>query len=200
MMIYWFAISLVAYFFLHSLLAAEAVKKWLKSIIPANLYRLVYNLFALLFLWPPVIIYLLLDQHFLIKASPWFSGMGIVLLLTGAAWCWKAMGGYHLGEFTGVYQWKYGKEPAHTRLQVDGLNQYVRHPLYFGTLLIGWGIFLLVPTDALLVTALIMTAYIFIGSLLEERKLTQQFGEAYRLYRQEVPMLLPFGWWRRKNG
>ena len=29
---------------------------------------------------------------------------------------------------------------------------------------------------------------------LEERKLEQQFGDAYRLYRKHVPMLIPFRW------
>jgi protein-S-isoprenylcysteine O-methyltransferase Ste14 len=36
-----------------------------------------------------------------------------------------------------------------------------------------------------------LTVYIPIGIFLEERKLTAEFGEAYKNYRQRTPMLLP---------
>ena len=41
--------------------------------------------------------------------------------------------------------------------------------------------------------------YLFVGSKLEERKLEQQFGEAYRSYQRNVPMLFPFRWKRRRK-
>jgi methanethiol S-methyltransferase len=42
------------------------------------------------------------------------------------------------------------------------------------------------------VTNTVLTAYVIIGTLLEERKLVLEFGEAYIAYQQEVPMLIPF--------
>jgi len=33
-----------------------------------------------------------------------------------------------------------------------------------------------------------------IGSVLEERKLVREFGEEYRAYQRQVPMLVPWKW------
>jgi protein-S-isoprenylcysteine O-methyltransferase Ste14 len=38
----------------------------------------------------------------------------------------------------------------------------------------------------------ILTIYVVIGTVLEEKKLVLEFGDAYRKYQQEVPMLIPF--------
>lgn len=199
MQLFWFAFSIAVYFALHSLLADEWVKKQLTGWLPPRFYRLGYNFFSLVTILPLAYFYLQLEKHFLMNTSPWLTGAGSFVVLAGIIWMWKSMGGYDLAEFTGLYQWKNGREPVHTVLNVSGLNGVIRHPLYFGTLLIAWGIFLAWPTDAVLVGALSTSAYLFIGSRLEERKLMQQFGETYHSYRQQVPMLLPFRWRRKKN-
>jgi protein-S-isoprenylcysteine O-methyltransferase Ste14 len=65
----------------------------------------------------------------------------------------------------------------------------VRHPLYFFSLLFIW----LNPqmTLASLLFNLLATLYFWVGSIYEERRLTAEFGEAYKAYRREVPRLLP---------
>ena len=68
------------------------------------------------------------------------------------------------------------------------------------TALIGGGIALLwaIPglTDVSLIVRTLLTAYLVIGALLEERKLTGVFGETYLAYRQRTPMLFP---WRLRS-
>ncbi len=39
---------------------------------------------------------------------------------------------------------------------------------------------------------IILTAYVLMGTLIEEKKLILEFGDAYVKYQQEVPMLIPF--------
>lgn len=39
-----------------------------------------------------------------------------------------------------------------------------------------------------------MDRYIFYGTILEERKLVTELGDAYRIYQQRVPMLVPIRW------
>jgi protein-S-isoprenylcysteine O-methyltransferase Ste14 len=47
-----------------------------------------------------------------------------------------------------------------------------------------------VSADRLLFNVL-WTAWIVAGTVLEEADLTAEFGDAYRAYRRDVPMLLP---------
>jgi protein-S-isoprenylcysteine O-methyltransferase Ste14 len=43
-----------------------------------------------------------------------------------------------------------------------------------------------------LVSKLVLSVYIIIGTLLEEQKLIREIGEPYRAYRKKVPMLIPW--------
>ncbi len=43
-----------------------------------------------------------------------------------------------------------------------------------------------------LVVNIVLTIYVCIGTLLEEKKLVLEFGDSYITYQKEVPMLIPF--------
>lgn len=64
-------------------------------------------------------------------------------------------------------------------LRTSLFYRWVRHPIYVGFLF-----------------AIGTTGYILIGIALEERDLVDQFGDAYRRYRERVGMLFP-RWGRR---
>lgn len=76
-------------------------------------------------------------------------------------------------------------------LKILGALKYVRHPYYFSGLVFIW--FRPLYTKDLLVN-IILTIYIFIGTLNEERKLLNQFGSEYIKYKEQVPMLFPKIW------
>ena len=65
----------------------------------------------------------------------------------------------------------------------------VRHPMQLGLLLIFWMTSHMSVGHVLLASG--MTAFIFIGLHFEERDLIQRFGDVYRQYRSETPLLLP---------
>jgi len=91
----------------------------------------------------------------------------------------------------------FNKEPEKIPLQVNGINRYMRHPLYTGTLMLVWSIFLWYPLLSFFISAFCITAYTLIGVRFEERKLVKTFGAAYTAYAAPVPMFLPrFGWWK----
>ena len=62
-------------------------------------------------------------------------------------------------------------------------------PWYSGGIALLWGIS---PyTDVNLVSRIILTLYLIVGTLHEEYRLRRQFGEAYRQYSSRVPMFIP---------
>jgi protein-S-isoprenylcysteine O-methyltransferase Ste14 len=194
-----FSFSIIAYFALHSFLASGFAKKKLQQkLIPHNYFRLFYNTLATLLLLPCVVQYFSIEKVDLIKSS-WSKWPGILLSLAGLIWVVKALGGYDLSEFIGTSQLKKTAKSASIVLKTNGLNAQVRHPLYFGTLLLVWGMFFIFPNKAALIIASVTTIYLIVGTKLEERKLEQQFGEAYRSYRTQVPMLTPFRWKSKKK-
>ena len=70
-----------------------------------------------------------------------------------------------------------------------GLLGVIRHPMYFTLIIYLW---CTVFTVIDIIVTVILTVYIVIGTVLEEKKLVLEFGDAYRAYQREVPMLIPF--------
>lgn len=83
------------------------------------------------------------------------------------------------------------KRRVNVSLQVNGLNKYVRHPLYAGTLLFAWSFFLWQPLLSNFISCVFMSSYTLIGIYFEERRLVKTFGEDYKNYASKVPMLIP---------
>ena len=74
--------------------------------------------------------------------------------------------------------------------KVYSFYKYVRHPLYFGGILGIWATPKMTVTH--LVFAVLLTSYFIIGTLFEERDLIKEFGEKYKSYKKNTPMLIPF--------
>ncbi len=88
-----------------------------------------------------------------------------------------------------VYLHLAGRPYTGLQFRTPGFYKYVRHPIYFAWLCIFWA----TPqmTTAHLVFAIATTAYILMAIRWEERDLIRAHGEAYRLYREHVPKILP---------
>lgn len=78
-----------------------------------------------------------------------------------------------------------------SELKIDGIHRFVRHPLYSGTILFVCGLFFIFPILSNLIAVVLLVAYVLIGIGFEEKKLIKEFGENYKKYMQEVPMLIP---------
>lgn len=177
----------VIYLALHSFFAADKVKSWFERALPFIYprYRVIYSFFSVVGMVLFAVYMSIVPSHpvWPILATAKYAGM--VLATWGVIIIKRSFKAYSLREFLGIR-----KEEA-TELVVDGLQSKVRHPLYSGTILVIFGLFLYSPTYEILITMLLVFAYLGIGIRLEEKKLLKTFGEEYADYRQEVPMLIP---------
>lgn len=78
-------------------------------------------------------------------------------------------------------------------LIIQGPHQHVRHPLYFGVIMIVFGLWLLLDYSFLLITAILQLIWFnFIVAPFEEKELQAIFGEQYQKYSEKVPRIIPF--------
>jgi protein-S-isoprenylcysteine O-methyltransferase Ste14 len=180
-------LALVVFYTLHSLLAAQAAKRWAAEHLGLERwYRLGYTLVSLLLLgWVWWAHTQLPAERLLPMESPWIAGAGWILLVGGVSL--SAISVLRLGGagFIGL------TEERNAGLVRSGLHGKMRHPIYTGIILAALGWLLLAPTWPNLLVVGVTFLYLPIGMYLEERKLINVFGEDYRRYRREVPALCP---------
>jgi methanethiol S-methyltransferase len=75
------------------------------------------------------------------------------------------------------------------KIKRNGLLGIMRHPMYLALIIYLWCQTFRVMD---ILTNSILTIYVIIGTILEEKKLILEFGDTYVKYQQEVPMLIPF--------
>jgi len=168
---------------MHSLLTSNFIKQKIEF----RGYRIFYNLIALITLIPAVYqLYISYTVAAQIPLSVRITGAGLIILgiiIHIATFRW-----FSSAEFIGLKQLSDSTQSIIT----EGIYSTSRHPFYLGTLLMFWGLFVLFPNLYFLSFASISTLYVFIGSRLEENKLLLDFKDSYLVYRQAVPMLIPW--------
>ena len=186
----WLGISWIGYGALHSILASKACKDYFAQKNPSlfRFYRLVYMIIAFITLLPPL--YLLYQSPGFLCWEPGLISMiaGLLCILPGLFIIAKCLYLY-LGTIKGIRD-LVTEKPGQILFR-NGLHSRIRHPLYLGTFLFLWGIFIVLPYSALLLTNIIVTLYTLLGIRFEEKKLRAEFGETYSRYLKEVPMILP---------
>ena len=176
----------------HSIMARQRFKNWITQFIPPPLERSTY-LYAttlvfilLILLWQPVegrVWVLTAPLHIWIIRS--FTIQGIIIVM----WAVLVQDPF---EFIGWRQLRSAirNTPFPNPVFKDPFPySMVRHPIYFGTLLLFWA----TPDMGIsrLIFCIGMTTYIFIGIYYEERSLRRTFGEKYEAYQKRVPRIFP---------
>ncbi|NIQ98215.1 MAG: isoprenylcysteine carboxylmethyltransferase family protein [Desulfuromonadales bacterium] len=187
-----FAALLVLWCTLHSVLATDCCKGRIGRLfdLHGRHYRLFYNLFSLATLLP------LLFWGWTLPGPVLLTWDGTGRLLRTLLWLVAAVfivGGcrrYDLTGFAGLTD-PAGEGDGSDKLVTSGILGIVRHPWYTAAFIVLWARDLDLP--ALLVSA-VFSLYLVIGARLEERRLVEEFGEAYRRYRSQVPMFIPWKW------
>jgi protein-S-isoprenylcysteine O-methyltransferase Ste14 len=187
--------------FCHSALISVRVTGYVKQRLGDRFryYRLAYNGFSLVTLIPVV-----LYAHSM-RSEPLFSWegywrVGQVFLLAVSVFLFVAGGRHYDGpSFLGLRQLRSRSSCAGLTetcgLNTKGILGVVRHPWYAGGMMIIWAGELDLSA---IITNVILTGYFIVGTVLEERKLSVEFPEAYKEYQQKVSMFFPSQWLRSK--
>ena len=184
------ALGWILYGVLHSVLASLRVKNFFKIRLGQGYrhYRLAYTLFAFAGLLLVAGFQFSITSFHLFTPVLFTRILGGIITASGLALMLICIKKYFMG-LSGLRSLL--QEEVYTELIISGVHRYVRHPLYSGTFLFIWGLFIVFPSASLLVSNAVITGYTLFGITLEEKKLVADFGEQYRVYKKTVPKLVP---------
>jgi methanethiol S-methyltransferase len=181
----------------HSVMARKHFKQLWTRFIPKSVERSTYVLLSslalilLLWQWRPMsAVVWQIDNPQLAMVVVGLSHLGWLILFTSTF----LVNHFELFGLHQVTNNLSGRPMSSPRFRMPLFYKVVRHPIYLGFIIAFWS----APTMTVghLLFAAGTTAYIFIGILLEERDLTDLFGDEYRRYKSRVSMLLP---WRKST-
>lgn len=191
------ALLWIAWCALHSLLIDRRVQAFARKVLGrfGRAYRILYILISVTTL-PPVLWYQwTLPQRVILPGNLTLYLLQAVLLLYGTLMFFLGARVYNLRTFLGINQWRDPEGTGHgsgLSFHTDGILARVRHPWYSGGIAVIWGFGSI--TDVFLLTRVLLTLYLIIGTLLEDQRLISVWGDPYRVYRRTVPMLIPWPW------
>jgi methanethiol S-methyltransferase len=179
----------------HSVMARKQFKRWWTQFVPKSVERSTYVLFAslalVLLFWQwrpmPALLWRIADPSLAVVVTGLaFVGWLIVLTSTFLINHFELFGLHQVASHLA------GSPMPAPRFRTPLFYQFVRHPIYLGFVIAFWAAPIM--TVGHMLFAMVTTAYILVGILLEERDLIDVFGDDYRRYRDRVSMLVP---WRK---
>ena len=182
----------LAFFVQHSGMVRRSCRQWMERFIPGEYGGAVYTiasgvpLIALVVLWQE-------SPRMLASADGllrWSLRAIFLVALVGFAWSVRSLKCFDPFGIAPIRQRLRGAAVESPPFTVQGPYRWVRHPLYFFSLLLIWFNPDLTP-DRLLFNVL-WTVWIVVGTVLEERDLVAAFGDRYREHQRKVPMLIPY--------
>ena len=177
--------------------ATEHLKRWFGSHF--RFYRLIFNLVAIVTLIPIILYSQSIQGHVVFRWEGFMIVFQVLLLTIAVLLFFAGSRHYDMLQFLGLRQIRTGTSHSVLtetgKLDTTGILGITRHPWYLATIMLIWAIGLDVST---LITNIILTPYLILGTVLEERKLIVEYGEDYGKYQKKVSMLIPFKYLRSR--
>jgi protein-S-isoprenylcysteine O-methyltransferase Ste14 len=192
----------MGYCALHSALISTTFTDFVKRALGerSRYHRVFFNLFSVASIIP-LLIYSRSSSSGIEPLFAWEGTLRIVqyALIGAAAILILSVGSrYSMSRFLGIEQIRGRAGGGMTEgggLDSSGILGVIRHPWYVAVFILLWaGDF----TPSKIIINVILSGYLVIGTLLEERKLVLEFGDRYRKYQAEVAMFIPLKWLKTK--
>lgn len=184
-----------AWCFVHSLLISTWFTVKMQKVLGDRFryYRLAYNIFSLISLLPVMYLHFSLNKKVMF-VWPWpWSLLKLGMYAAAFLFFYGGYKVYNMQYMLGLKQigtMRHKTEPDKVEFTTKGILGYVRHPWYSGSILLVWAYGDI--SDVSLAAKIVLTAYIIIGTVLEEKKLVHELGQQYIAYQSRVPMLVPW--------
>ena len=182
----------LAFFVQHSVMIRRSFRQWLARFLPREFDPAFFAiasglvLIALIAFWQ--------ESSYTVAKAPgflsWVLRVVYFLSLAGFFWGMRALGVFDPFGVIPLRNYLRGRQSSSVPFVVRGPYRWVRHPLYLFLILMIWS-YPDLTADRLLFNVL-WTLWMVVGTVLEERDLVASFGDAYRTYQREVPMLIPY--------
>lgn len=182
----------MVFFVQHSGMIRHSFRAWFGRFIPDYYYGAIFSiasgicLYCLLFFWQ-------VSDLTIVTAND-LSRLGLRALflaaLGGIIWSNLALHSFDSFGLRAIRCQLRGKQQPAATFTERGPYRGIRHPQYFCILVMIWS-YPDLTVDRLLFN-LLWSAWIAVGTLLEERDLTVTLGHQYKDYQSRVPMLIPY--------
>ncbi|MBU1023136.1 hypothetical protein KKB99_02520 [bacterium] len=192
-----FSLLWILWCIVHSATTSLSLTNFLKNKISDKFrfYRLFYNLLAIATLIPLVIYSISVEEPKILIWDGGFQFVRYVLAVLIFALFFFSLIAYDWLQFWGIRQiiQKSASRALSSQKKIisTGILGFIRHPLYLMLLIAIW---ILDLDMTQIIRNVILTIYILIGTILEERKLIVEYGDEYRDYQSKVSMLFPYKW------
>ncbi len=189
----WDAFLSLVFFAQHSGMVRRPVRARLAAVYPARYEGAIYSIASGVALALVGILWQRSETHIYVLhgAARWaalvFTILALAAFVASAVTLRRSFDPLGLGPIRAHLR---GRPSRPSGFVVGGPYLWVRHPLYSCVLVLFW-MSPDVTADQLLLNVM-WTIWIVAGTVLEERDLVAEFGDAYRTYQRQVPMLIPW--------
>jgi protein-S-isoprenylcysteine O-methyltransferase Ste14 len=182
----------VAFFVQHSGMIRRSFRTWLQRFAPDHYHGAIFSIGSGICLYCVMVFWQVSELTLVATNDLWRLGVRVLFLgaLGGVLWSNLALRSFDSFGLQAIRSHLRGKKPPVASFMERGPYRWVRHPQYFCILVMIWSSPNL-TADRLLLNIL-WSAWVVIGTLLEERDLKATFGHRYEDYQSRVPMLVPY--------
>jgi protein-S-isoprenylcysteine O-methyltransferase Ste14 len=182
----------LTFFLQHSTLVRKGVKQKLTRFIKVEYYNAFYGftsaiaLLLVLVLWQK-------SPFVAFRAdgiSYWILRALFLISILGFYWGAKSLGSFDVLGVKPIIQHMTQTPDKTKQITAKGPYRWARHPLYLFMITLIWSCPVL--TQDRLLFNILWTAWIVLGTVVEDRDLHREFGRHYHEYSARVPMLIPY--------